>query len=119
MNYESDWITRQLKSFAQGLGYVFSKGKGGGETEIVFPQKQEKLLPHQDELQQLIDAHHYAQAAKRLWNLQYAMPEQDFVKLGVWFYGTLNGYSNQELIDGNYSRNQILVGLNGLKNMKE
>lgn len=117
MGQESDWLMRQINDLASGLGYIISRGKGGSESEIIFPQKEEEKLPHKNELQKLIDDHQYSQAAERLLQLRYAMEEEDFLRLGVWFYQKLNRLDNQELTKGNFSRQEIVSGLAKLKDM--
>ncbi|WP_405076727.1 DUF6483 family protein (plasmid) [Ligilactobacillus acidipiscis] len=117
MGQESDWLMRQINDLASGLGYIISRGKGGSETEIIFPQKEEEKLPHKDKLQRLINNHQYSQAAERLLQLRYAMEKEDFLRLGVWFYQTLNHFDDQELTKGNYSRQEIVSGLTKLKDM--
>ncbi|MFD0898093.1 DUF6483 family protein [Loigolactobacillus binensis] len=114
MQNESDYIMRQIKAFAEGLGYIMSQRKNNTDTEIVFHMA-EPLLPHQLELQQLIAKKQYAAVAKRLLALQYAMPEGDFFKLSVWFYDTLNQRSDTELQQNNYSRSAIIAGLKQLQ----
>lgn len=117
---ENDFILRQIRAFAEGLGYILSHGKGGqSEAEIVFPEKQEQKLPYQNELQGLIDKKRYADAAKRLLSLQYAMTEAQFMKLGIWFYSELNEYSDDQLVEGNFSKQSIITGLNQLKALRE
>jgi hypothetical protein len=117
---ENDFILRQIRAFAEGLGYILSHGKGGqSEAEIVFPEKQEQKLPYQNELQELIDKKQYADAAKRLLSLQYAMTEAQFMKLGIWFYSELNEYSDDQLVEGNFSKQSIITGLNQLKALRE
>jgi len=118
MQNESDYIMRQIKAFAEGLGYMLSKNKNNTDTEIVF-HMDEPLLPHQFELQQLIDKKQYAAAAKRLLSLRYAISETDFFKLGVWFYDTLNQRSDTELQRNNYSRAAIVAGLKQLQELQD
>ncbi|MBQ0837080.1 hypothetical protein KBP51_11640 [Lactiplantibacillus pentosus] len=116
MQDESDWLMRQLRAFATGLGYTLSRRKGG-ETQVVFPELQDKPLPHQVELTQLIDKHAYAQAADRLLALQYAMTAAEFLKLGIWFYATLNRFDDQNLASGGISRASLVAGLAQLKQL--
>ncbi|MCT3398098.1 DUF6483 family protein [Lentilactobacillus hilgardii] len=120
MRDENDFILRQIRAFAEGLGYILSHGKGGqSEAEIVFPEKQEQKLPYQNELQGLIDKKQYADAAKRLLSLQYAMTEAQFMKLGIWFYSELNKYSDDQLVEGDFSKQSIIAGLNQLKALRK
>lgn len=118
MENESDWIMRQLHAFADGLGYVLAHGSKSGKTAIVFPQAQAEKLPHQAELADLIAKQQYAAGAQRLLKLQYALPEQDFMKLGVWFYDTLNQLNDDELKAGEFSRSSIVAGLKQLAELE-
>ena len=117
MQDESDWLMRQLNAFAAGLGATLSRNKGG-TTEIVFPQHQDKPLPHQVALMQLIETHAYAQAAERLLALRYAMTEAEFLKLGIWFYATLNRFDDHDLANGGLTRAALVSGLAQLKQLK-
>ncbi len=118
MQNESDWIMKQIRSFAEGLGVVLSNAKGT-QTEIIFPQKEEQVLPHQAELKNMLQNKQYVSASKRLLALQYAMPEKDFLKLGIWFYDNLNQHSDSELQKNHYSRASIITGLKQLEKMTD
>lgn len=118
MEYEGDFILRQIKTLADGLGVALAHGKNGGQTEIIFPAALGQKLPFQPELQGLITQQHYAQAAHRLLQLRYALPENEFLKLGVWFYGQLNQLSADELAAGRYSKQNIVAGLRQLEQLK-
>ncbi|GAF36222.1 DUF6483 family protein [Lentilactobacillus farraginis] len=116
MQDESDFILRQIRAFAEGLGYILAHGKGGhSQTEIIFPARQEQKLPHQTELQSLIDKKQYAGAAERLLSLQYAMTDDQFTALGIWLYASLNELSDAQLLEGGFSKKSIIAGLNQLK----
>lgn len=117
MQDENDYLMRQIKAFAEGLGYLLSKRKNDTDTEIVF-HMDEPLLPHQTELQKLISAKQYSEAATRLLNLRYAMPETTFLKLGAWFYDTLNRRSTADLNQHGYSRQAIVAGLKQLQRLQ-
>lgn len=114
MNDENDWIMRQVNSFAEGLGYVLSRGKGSSQSEVVFPQKQTDTLPYQKEIKSLIDDHKYSLAANKILKVQYAMSEQQFILLGKWFYGTLNADKSDEIYASEISRDAMIAGLTKL-----
>ncbi|MTV82104.1 hypothetical protein GM612_05485 [Lactobacillus sp. CRM56-3] len=116
---DDDWIMKQIHLLAEGLGYLLHSSNPDNDYEIVFPQQDEQMLPHQEELARLIQLNRYGEAAKRLVNLQPTMPEKDFMKLSVWFYSTLNGKSETELEDGHYSKDAIVAGLRKLSDMKD
>ncbi|WP_461243436.1 DUF6483 family protein [Secundilactobacillus muriivasis] len=117
---DDDWILKQIKQIAYGIGYVLSGGKGNDpQFEVVFPQPDTKALPYQKEIQLLIDQHQYAKAADRLLSVQYAMADADFMKLGVWFYDTVNGIPEAQLEAGGYSKAAIVAGLKQLAKLRE
>ncbi|MFT8401131.1 MAG: DUF6483 family protein [Lentilactobacillus diolivorans] len=115
---DNDFIIRQTRAAAEGMAYILGHGKSTGRTEIVFPQDQRQKLPHQNELQQLIDQHQYAQAAERLLKYQRTMADQDFVKLGNWFYDQLNSSNRSNRPDGMLSKQTIIAGLRQLRQLK-
>ncbi|CAM3117969.1 hypothetical protein [Lactiplantibacillus plajomi] len=59
MQEENDILLRQVKAFAQGLGAILSKGKGGTSQEIIFPPKESQKLPYQEQLEQYIKTANY------------------------------------------------------------
>lgn len=117
MTEENDWIMRQINSFAQGLGYMLAQRKGDAPTEIIFPVKAAQNLPHQDELQHLINQQAYGAAAARLLKLRYAITEPKFMALSLWFYNTLNQYNDAQLQAGHYSKQAIITGLKQLEQL--
>lgn len=116
---DDDWIMKQIHLLAEGLGYLLHSSNPDNDYEIVFPQQDEQMLPHQGELERLIQLNRYGEAAQQLLNLRYSMKEQDFMKLGVWFYSTLNAKSEDELEEGDYSKASIVAGLEKLKEMQD
>ena len=119
MTEEDDWIMRQINSFAQGLGYLLAQRKGAAQTEIIFPAKEAQNLPHQAELQRLINQEAYGAAAARLLKLRYAMTEPKFMALSLWFYNTLNQYNDTQLQAGQYSKQAIVAGLKQLEQLTD
>ncbi|GHP13228.1 hypothetical protein YK48G_06530 [Lentilactobacillus fungorum] len=115
MQQDEDFLTRQIRSIGQGLGVMIS-GKNGGPTQIVFPKKQAQKLPHQVDLQRLIDEGKYGQAAEHLVQLEFAISHQDYFELSLWLYKTLNQLSDETLRSGQYSKTRILDQLQRLKN---
>ncbi|WP_137629344.1 DUF6483 family protein [Lactiplantibacillus daowaiensis] len=119
MAEESDYILRQIHSLAEGFGYLLSRAKDSNNTEIVFPGTSGPDLPHQVELRALIADHRYQVAATRLVKLRYAMTEDQFFKLALWFYQTLNGFDEATLQAGDYSKASIVAGLKQLTTFKD
>lgn len=61
-NQESDWLTRQIRAFAEGMGYLLARDKNGASTEVIFPQKESELA-YQSELQCYLNQHAYDKAS--------------------------------------------------------
>ncbi|BDR58802.1 DUF6483 family protein [Xylocopilactobacillus apicola] len=106
-NDEKDWIVRQVKSFAQGLGYLLGHGKSNPGSEIVFPKEYSAPLPHQKDLQKLIDQRQYQQSVTEFKGLRYAMEEELYLKLGNWLYSNLSRLDEDQLQAGHFSKAQI------------
>ncbi|BDR56695.1 DUF6483 family protein [Xylocopilactobacillus apis] len=115
---EKDWIVRQVKAFGQGLGYLLSHGKSKAGTEIVFPQKDASLLPHQKELQILTNQKKYSKAVVQLKILRYSMEEEKYLELGRWLYGTLLQLDESQLQEGNYLKDFVAAGLKELNQIE-
>ncbi|MCD2255900.1 DUF6483 family protein [Agrilactobacillus fermenti] len=118
--YEDDPILRQIKAFAQGLGYILTAGKGGNsETEIVFPGQQDDHLTYQETLQKSLAQHQYQVSIEKLFRVRYAISEENFLKLGLWYAQQLNLLSAAELKQGNFSKQDIQSLLDRLQAIQE
>lgn len=113
-NEESDWLTRQIRAFAEGMGYLLARDKNGASTEVIFPQKESELA-YQSELQSYLDQQAYGQASARIFELQYALPTQQFLQLGLWLYRELNKLSEVELARGHFSKQEMMNSLRRLR----
>lgn len=111
---ENDVLLRQIKAFAQGLGYLLGKGNGNPGNEIVFPQKEDQKLPNQEQLERFIGDGALHEATGFLFSRRYAMSEEKFIALGTWYFGELNNMSDTQLVQDNYSRYEIELGLEQL-----
>lgn len=111
---ENDVLLRQIKAFAQGLGYLLAKGGGKPGNEIVFPQKEAQKLPNQDQLAQFIKNESLHEATQFLFSRRYAMEEATFIELGTWYFQTLNEFTDLRLEQLDYSRSEIEHGLEQL-----
>lgn len=114
MQEENDVLLRQIKSFAQGLGYMIGKAGGNPGNEIVFPQTDARVLPGQERLEQFLTAKQLPEATRFFFSQRYAMAEKDFMALGAWYFERLNALSDETLADADYSRQAIEAGLKQL-----
>lgn len=114
MQEENDVLLRQIKSFAQGLGYMLGKAGGSPGNEIVFPQTDARVLPGQERLEQFLTVKQLPEATRFFFSQRYAMAEKDFMALGAWYFERLNALSDEALADANYSRQAVEAGLKQL-----
>ncbi|WP_179395405.1 DUF6483 family protein [Lacticaseibacillus absianus] len=112
---DDDWLMRQIKGFAQGLHYLLGGSGDAPETTIVWPQAEAATLPYQTELEQLIETQQFAKADALFQRVRYAMPPQDYLVLGRWFYAALARYSDATLAAGGLPQSAIQAGLHRLE----
>lgn len=118
MQEENDVLLRQIKAFAQGLGYLLGRGNGNPGNEIVFPQKEAQKLPNQEQLEQFISDGTLHEATRFLFSRRYGMSEEKFIALGTWYFGEINNMSDTQLMQDNYSRHEIELGLEQLSRIQ-
>ncbi|GAD17288.1 DUF6483 family protein [Lentilactobacillus otakiensis] len=114
MEQNEDFLTRQIRAIGSGLAYTIG-GKDKGGSQIIFPKKQSEQLPHQLDLQTLIDQHRFSEAAEQLSRLEFTIPGEKYFNLCLWFFSTLNQFTDDELRRGDYSKIQIYDHLSKLK----
>lgn len=113
-NEDNDFIIKQVKDAASGIKSLFSN-KSSDDTKIVFHKEDKMNIPFQKEIYNLIKNKGYVLAADRLFNLRYAMDENNFKKLCIWFYSK---GPNKEYKIQDYTRNSLLSYLNKVRNIK-
>ncbi|MFC6315914.1 hypothetical protein ACFQHW_10105 [Lapidilactobacillus achengensis] len=87
MNDENDFLMRQIKSFAEGLGYMLAKKKGAGadDVTIVFPDAETSLVSYQQALLQEIKTNNFDAAYQLLesWRAN-RISQRQYLRLASW-----------------------------------
>ena len=110
MSYHYDWIMRQIEIIAATLAYILSKKKthitAAYETAAIPSGENELYL----QLAALVRRGHICQAEDMLFE---ALEEPTALVLdaALRFYQELNSFSDTALKDANFSREEILEGL--------
>ena len=65
-NEDHDFILRQIKSFAQGLGYILSKKGNANETVVLFQDGETSLKGYKEELAHCIEENGFSEAMQML-----------------------------------------------------
>lgn len=114
MQQDEDFLTRQIRSIGSGLAYMIG-GKDKGGSQIIFPKKESEQLPHQNDLQALIDHGKFGEAAEHLSKLEFTVSGEKYFSLCLWFFRTLNQYTDAQLRKGDYSKIKIYDHLSRLQ----
>ncbi|RXT58074.1 hypothetical protein [Lacticaseibacillus chiayiensis] len=84
-NEDNDFILRQIKSFAQGLGYILSKKGDSDETVVVFQDAETSLKKYEEELTQYIKEKGFPEAMQMLKSWRSArISRAQYEKLFSW-----------------------------------
>ncbi|KRK96657.1 DUF6483 family protein [Companilactobacillus futsaii] len=101
MAEDSDFIMRQIKSFAEGFGYMVGK-KDGEKTEVVFEQQQGQGDKIHRDLTELLMHEKYEQAIQYVYAQKFTLGEEQYFALGQWLLEKLSKISeiDQAMITG-------------------
>ena len=110
MAYHQDWLMRQIEAISVMLAYLLS----GNAPAIVTLEEQEetagKIDPLLSRLQALVADKQVCEAENLLYEtLEH--PSRAVLDAANWFYAHLNTWSDQELSACNFSREEIMSGL--------
>lgn len=83
MEDDNDFIMRQIKSFAEGFGYMVGK-KGANKTEIVFEQQQNQKGKTYTDIDNLLLHHKYDEAINYVYAQKFDLDRDSYLKLGLW-----------------------------------
>lgn len=114
---ENDYILKMIKSALQGIAYIL-KGKKSIEENIDL--KRENIVLNEEELLELTIIHLLSEckineAENILFESIKKNKSPKYLSLAFFFYNEINEWSNEKLSDCNFSRDEILNGLNDVK----
>ena len=112
MYYEQDWVMRQISMMTSFIaGVLFHKKCVNMTLPMASAPGYADDLFHR--LKTLLLKRRFCDAEDLLWeNLNVHDP--NCLQLALDFYHTLNQFSEEELAKGNFSREEIQLGLNSL-----
>ena len=110
MSYHYDWLMRQIEIIAATLAYVLSKKKThitAAYEAAALPSKENELYL---QLSALMRQGQVCQAEDMLFEALEA-PDEMVLDAALRFYQALNALSDDALQSANFSREEILEGL--------
>jgi len=110
MSYHQDWLMRQIEAISTMLAYLLS-GKVPSHiliTEQEATTGEENLLLLQ--LQALTHQNRVCEAENLLFEA-LEEPSRQVLDAANWFYSHLNGWTDQQLTQCDFSREEIMSGL--------
>ena len=113
MGFQDDWVMRQIEMMARFVAnVVFGKKEGEVQYEIIGDINDSSTLTPTDllhlELMKLIKEGDIGTAEDMLYeNIEYS---DKYIELATDFYQKLNSLSDQQLQQGNFSRDEVYEG---------
>ncbi|MCK2073739.1 hypothetical protein ID874_05440 [Pediococcus acidilactici] len=111
LDNDKDFIMKQVKSFAEGLGYVLGK-KRNGDIEVVFQQENQQKNKFLAEIEQYLEKKKYREAIQSFFKLKYELEPGEYLKIGNQLLDKLKARLADE-------DEQVLLLERSLKNFKE
>jgi len=93
MDDNNDFIMRQVKSFAEGLGVVINN-KDGSKSQIVFEQQQGQSGTIKDEINKLLLQRKFEKAVQCVFEQKFIMESDKYVELARWLLNRFNSAPN-------------------------
>lgn len=111
---KNDWILDMVESFGKGMGKTVFNVKEAPEP-IVFESLSDKdiLLIV---LRKLISEKKFNEAEDTLFKYAESNNCNEVLKAGEWFYAELSSKSEKELLENNFTRDEIKQGFIDFKN---
>lgn len=112
MYYEQDWVMRQVSMMTSFVAGVLFHKKC---VDMTLPMATTPGISDDlyQRLKELLLKRRFCEAEDLLWdNLNVHDP--NYLQMGLDFYHTLNQFREEELVNGNFSREEIQQGLRNL-----
>lgn len=113
MGFQDDWMMRQIEMMTRFVANViFKRNDADVHYEIIGNVDDSKTLTRTDllflKLQQMILEGRLCEAENELYdNMEYS---DKYIELSTDFYKRLNDMSDQQLIEGGFSRDEVYDG---------
>jgi len=80
---DNDFIMRQIKSIADGFGFMIGK-KGSAKAEVVFEQQQNQKGKLYTDLDYLLMHHKYEESIHYVYSQKFNLDPDSYLKLSQW-----------------------------------
>ena len=110
MSYYQDWIMRQIEIFCTTLGHILFGHNPNTVQLEQSPQGQPSMNLLYLQLRTLMDEGKICEAENLLYDAMEE-PDQSVLEAALGFYEDLNRLSDPQLENANFSRDEILSGL--------
>ena len=110
MSYYQDWIMRQIEIICTTLGHILFGHNPNTVQLEQLPQGQPSMNLLYLQLRTLMDEGKICEAENLLYDAMEE-PDQSVLEAALGFYEDLNRLSDPQLENANFSRDEILSGL--------
>jgi len=86
---DNDFIMRQVKSFAEGLG-VMLNNKDGNKSVVFFEQEQGQSETIKERLDKLVFKRKYDAAVRMVFEQKFILSKSNYVELAQWLLDKFN-----------------------------
>ncbi|MEG0329056.1 MAG: DUF6483 family protein [Longicatena sp.] len=103
--FENDFIKRQIESMSDMLGKMFLRKE---DVEVLEEDAlgDDEVKKYFHKIKEQIEAMKYPEAMAILQS-DFANGNMEYLKVALYFFDVLNAKSEEELKEGNYSRNSL------------
>lgn len=110
MSYHQDWIMRQIEILCTTLGHIlFNRNPGTVQLEQL-PEGQPEINLLYLQLRTLVEKGQICEAENLLYEAMED-PDRSVLEAALGFYEDLNRLSDPQLEEANFSREEVLSGL--------
>ena len=110
MAYHQDWIMRQIEAISATLAYILTGKKAHAATIDEEQQRQTGGNALAEKLLALASASEICQGENLLYEAM-ELDDPEVAEAALLFYGAINQLSDGELLERNFSRDEIKEGL--------
>ena len=110
MAYHQDWIMRQIEAISATLAYILTGKKAHAATIDEEQQRQTRGNALAEKLLALASAGEICQGENLLYEAM-ELDDPEVAEAALLFYGAINQLSDGELLERNFSRDEIKEGL--------
>lgn len=113
--FKNDYIMDQIESFIEMLGKLVYKDSMASQTFISEEGTISESGMIKLNLERFLNQNKLGEGEDYLFEIIDSLEVKAAFELAVWFYSSLNAISDEELLQGNFSREEIGEGIAAMK----